>query len=169
MAQGLVDAGSSLVSQNPAGWLRKAIEEDYAPPRNPKRSRRRQAREVQDTVITIHSIQTVATEKVERAQKEPTLYRENNTGSKELEKTDRENQETWQKALEQLKGTLPTGEVEARLQGTILLQVTDTIAQIGVPNRFSLAWLERRMYLEITKAMKSVLGKDLDLQFVAAS
>jgi hypothetical protein len=170
MAQGLVDAGSSLVSQNPAGWLRKAIEEDYAPPRNPKRSRQCQAREVQDTVIAIHSTQTVAIEKVERAQNEPALYRENNTENKETGKADqKENQETWQKALEQLKGTLPTGEVETRLQGTTLLQVTDTIAQIGVPNRFSLAWLERRMYLEITKAMKSVLGKDLDLQFVAAS
>jgi hypothetical protein len=33
MAKGLVAAGLPLVSQNPAGWLRKAIEEDYAPPK----------------------------------------------------------------------------------------------------------------------------------------
>jgi hypothetical protein len=29
-------------------------------------------------------------------------------------------------------------------------------------------WLERRMYREICNAIKGVLGKDLDLQFVAA-
>ena len=33
IAQGLVAAGSRLVSQNPAGWLRRAIEEDYTLPK----------------------------------------------------------------------------------------------------------------------------------------
>jgi hypothetical protein len=31
----------------------------------------------------------------------------------------------------------------------------------------ALLWLERRMYQQISSAMKGVLGKDLDLQFVA--
>jgi hypothetical protein len=168
MAQGLVSAGSSLVSQNPAGWLRKAIEEDYAPPRNPKRSRLRQAREVQDTVIAIQSTQTVATEKVERAQNEPTLYKENNAENKEREKTDqRENQEAWQKALEQVTSNLPLGETTDRLAETTLIAVTETTATIGVANPFAIAWLERRLYGQIAKAMKEVLGKDLDLQFVS--
>jgi hypothetical protein len=35
-----------------------------------------------------------------------------------------------------------------------------------VPSVFAGAWLERRMYGQISKAMKGVLGKDLDLQFV---
>jgi hypothetical protein len=169
MAQGLVDAGSSLVSQNPAGWLRKAIEEDYAPPRNPQRSRRRQAREVKDTVIAIHSTQTVATEKVERAQKEPTLYRENNTENKETEETIRENQKTWDETIEKLQEDLQPGGVEARLTGTTLIEVTDTVARIGVSSPFAIAWLERRLYSQIAKAMKGVLGRDLDLQFVPVS
>jgi chromosomal replication initiation ATPase DnaA len=71
--------------------------------------------------------------------------------------------------LEQLKGSLPLGEAETRLQGTTLLQVTDTAARIGVPNAFAIAWLERRMYGQISKAMKGVLGKDLDLQFIVVS
>jgi hypothetical protein len=45
MAQGSVAAGSSLVSQNPAGWLRRAIEEDYSPPRTFARQRQRHTRE----------------------------------------------------------------------------------------------------------------------------
>ena len=76
--------------------------------------------------------------------------------------------DTWNQALEKLKADLPSGEVDIRLKGTTLLQVTDTVARIAVPSAFALAWLERRMYGQISKAMKGVLGKDLDLQFIAA-
>jgi hypothetical protein len=97
-----------------------------------------------------------------------TLYRENNTENKETEKTDqRENQKTWDKALEQVKHDLPLGETEARLTGTTLIEVTDTSALIFVPNRFALPWFERRLYGQIAKAMKGVVGRDLDLQFVS--
>jgi hypothetical protein len=99
----------------------------------------------------------------------PTHNRENNPENKETEKTDRENQTTWELTLEQLKADLPPGEAEARLTGTTLIEITDTAARIGVNNPFAIAWLERRMYGQISKAMKGVVGKDLDLQFVAAS
>jgi hypothetical protein len=98
-----------------------------------------------------------------------TQYRENNTENKEIEKTNRENQETWEKAIEQLKQDLPVGESEARLAGTILLEVTETAARIGVLNPFAIPWLERRLYGQIAKAMKIVVGKEVDLQFVPAS
>jgi hypothetical protein len=104
-----------------------------------------------------------------RPQNVATLYRENKTEIKQTEKTDRENQATWDKALEQVKKDLPLGESEARLAGTALLEVTDTKALIFVPNRFAIPWLERRLYGQIAKALKGVLGKDLDLQFIACS
>jgi hypothetical protein len=140
--------------------------------------------------------QTVSTDKVERPQTVPTEpvqnvatqppeclqnvttrwqqnaathCRENNTENKKTEKTDRENQQTWDKAVEQLKQDLPVGEAEARLTGTTLLEVTDTKALIFVPNRFAIPWLERRLYGQIAKAMKGVVGKDVALQFIAAS
>jgi hypothetical protein len=140
--------------------------------------------------------QTVSTEKSERAQNVPTEpvqnvptqppeclqnvstqwkqnaaahYRENIPENKETEKTDRENQTIWDEALEQLKIDLPIGESEARLTGTTLLEVTETAARIFVPDRNALPWLERRLYSQIAKAIKGVLGKDLDLQFIAAS
>jgi chromosomal replication initiation ATPase DnaA len=55
------------------------------------------------------------------------------------------------------------------LKDTVLLEVTDMAARIAVPSAFAVAWLERRMYGQICNAMKGVLGKDLDLQLVAAS
>jgi hypothetical protein len=96
----------------------------------------------------------------------PDTHRENNTENKEIEKTDRENQETWEKTVEQLKSDLPIGETAARLTGTTLIEVTDTSALIFVPNRFTIPWLERRLYGQIQKAMKSVLERDVDLQFM---
>ena len=170
MAQGLVAAGSCLVSQNPAGWLRRAIEEDYSPPRTYHRSRHK-TREAKDrktvqaaakATLDIAREQRMPKEGPQRAQNAP-------TEQKEPEKTDRENETTWDKALEQLKKDLPLGESEARLNGTTLIEVTDTVAMIGVPNRFAIPWLERRLYGQIVKAMKGVVGKDLDLQFIAAS
>jgi hypothetical protein len=118
----------------------------------------------------------VSTEPPQRQQNVPkeqwqnvgTLYRDNNTENKEAEKTDRENQAIWNNALEQVKKDLPLGETEARLAGTALVEVTDTKAVIGVPNRFAIPWLERRLYGQIAKAMKGVVGKNLDLQFVTS-
>jgi hypothetical protein len=130
--------------------------------------------------------QTVATEPVQNVPTQPpeclqtvstqqkqtvaTQYRENNRENKETEKTDqRENQETWDKAVEQVTSNLPLGESADRLAGTTLIEVTDTAALIGVPNRFAIPWLERRLYSQIAKAMKAIVGKDVDLQFIAAS
>jgi hypothetical protein len=120
--------------------------------------------------------QTVTTEIVECQQNVSTQWRQNvpthnrdyNTENKELEKTNRENQETWDKAVEQVKSNLPREEAEARLAGTALIEVTDTKATIFVPNRTALVLLERRLYGQIANAMKGVVGKTLDLQFVSS-
>jgi hypothetical protein len=130
------------------------------------------------------SVQNVPTEPVQNVPTQPpeqqqnvstewkqngaTHNRENNTEKKLPEKTDRENQETWGKTVEQLKSNLPVEEAAARLTGTTLIEVTDTSALIFVPNRFTLPWLERRLYGQIQKAIKSVLERDVDLQFVTS-
>jgi hypothetical protein len=134
--------------------------------------------EQQQTVPT-EPVQTVSTEPAEWQQNvstkwkqngaTPDTHRENNRENIETEKTDRENQTIWSKILEKMKEAQPREEVEPRLNGTTLLQITDTAAYIGVSNPFTIAWLERRMYREISNAMKRVLGKDFDLQFIAAS
>jgi hypothetical protein len=95
-----------------------------------------------------------------------TQNREYLTENKETEETIRENQTTWDKTVERLKEALPLAEVEARLTGTTLLQVTDTAARILVPSTTTLLWLERRMYRQISNAVKGVLGREVDLQFV---
>jgi phage replication O-like protein O len=171
MAKGLAAAGSRLVSQNPAGWLRRAIEEDYTLPKTSERYRqgsgreKKHARRAQAELRATSDVageQHMAKEQPQQAQNVPTEM-------KEPVETDGENQATWDKALEQLKIDLPQEEVAARFAGTILIEVTNTAARIRVPNPNALAWLERRLYGQIVKAIKGVVGKELDLQFIAAS
>jgi hypothetical protein len=133
----------------------------------------------------IEPVQNVSTEQEQNVSTEPDEWEQNvstkwkqnvaaqdrdyNTENKETEITTRENHTIWQKALEQLKTDLPPGEAEARLTGTTLLQVTETAARILVPSTKALLWLERRLYRQVHNAIKGVIGKDLDLQFVAAT
>jgi hypothetical protein len=128
------------------------------------------------------SVQNVSTEPIQNVPTQPpewqqnvstkwkqnaaTQYRENNREIIKTEKTSRENQDTWEKTVEQVKKDLPLGETTDRLAGTTLIAVTETAAQIFVPNRTLAAWLERRLYGQITKALKGVVGRDVDLQFV---
>jgi hypothetical protein len=127
--------------------------------------------------VPTEPVQNVPAQPPERLQNVPTqwkqnaatLYRDNKAENRETEETDRENQETWNKTLEQVKKELPVGETPDRLNGTILVEVTDTTATILVPNRTALPWFERRLYGKIAKAIKGVVGKDVDLQFIAAS
>jgi hypothetical protein len=102
-------------------------------------------------------------------QNDGTQYRENHREKKETEETDRENQKTWDQTLEKVQEHLQPGETAAQLAGTTLIEVTDTVARIGVSSPFAIAWLERRLYSQIAKAMKGVVGRDLDLQFVPVS
>jgi hypothetical protein len=111
-------------------------------------------------------LQNVSTERLQNVAT-PDRHRENNRENIQTEKTDRENQTTWNKTIEQLKADLPLEEVEARFTGTTLIEVTDTSARIGVNNPFAIAWLERRMYGQISNAIKAVVGKELDLLFIA--
>jgi hypothetical protein len=63
-----------------------------------------------------------------------------------------------------LKERVPT--YETRLKGTVLLYMTDLVLRILVPSTAALAWLERRLYWEISQALRDVLHPDVDLQFV---
>jgi hypothetical protein len=136
------------------------------------------------TTEKVETVQNVPTEPVQNVSTEPaqwqqnvftkwkqnaaTQYRENNTENKEEEKTDREKQTIWDNAREQITKDLPPEETADRLAGTTLIAVTETKAVIFVPNRTVAAWLERRLYRQITKALKGVVGRDVDLQFVTS-
>jgi hypothetical protein len=126
--------------------------------------------------VPTEPVQNVSTEPAQWQQNVSTKWkqnvgthnRENNTENKEIEKTDRENETVWQQIREKVQEGLPIGDSAAQLNGTTLIDVTDTTALIFVANRFAIPWLERRLYGQIQKAMKSILERDVDLQFVTS-
>jgi phage replication O-like protein O len=154
MTQGLLKDGSALVAKNPVGWLRCAIEENYQPPRNTERPIPTSGRKSQ----------TSTGDPKEQQGEQHSI----STPPVELPQPDSQTQRVWEQAVERLQHDLPAGETANRLTGTMLLEVTETKAMIRVPNLTVAAWLERRLYGQIQKAMKSVLERDVDLQFVTS-
>jgi hypothetical protein len=159
MTHGLLAEGSALVTKNPVGWLRRAIEENYKPPRHkgrmpsaPGRNRQQPAGIPEEEPGAQGFVLTSPVVLPQPRQTRP--------------QPDRQTQFVWEQAVEHLKHNLPAGETAHRLTDTQLIEVTDTKAVILVPNRTVAALLERRFYLQIAKALKEVVGKDLDLQFV---
>ena len=153
MTHGLLAEGSALVAKNPVGWLRRAIEENYQLPRHKVRP---------TPVPGIKSQKRTGIPEVQQREQHSSI-----TPPVELPQPDRQTQQVWEQAVEHLQNNLPAGETANRLTGTMLTEVTDTKAVILVPNRTVAAWLERRLYGQIAKVMKGVVGKDLDLQFVS--
>ena len=152
MTQDLLAAGSALVAKNPVGWLRRATEENYKPPRNTG----------QQTASRIKSYTRSETPKPAQQDQHSSI-----TPPVELPQPDEQTKRIWQEVREHLTNNAPSAETTDRLTGTMLLEVTETKAVIFVPNRNAVAWLERRIYSQIANAIKGVMGRDLDLQFVS--
>jgi Helix-turn-helix domain len=171
LAQNLVATGSDLVSQNPAGWLRCAIEEDYQPVSHPKRRPKPTARTRKKAPPGRNGARANAEKaSVPAVPNHQALPKETHQPAQSVPpEKQQEYKAAWEKTLEQVSTALPVGETAARLTGTALLEVTETVARIGVANPHALAWLERRLYGQITKALTVVIGRAVDLQFVACS
>jgi hypothetical protein len=169
LVQWLVDTKSPLVSKNPQGFLVKALDEGYLPqpPKGyktatqKKEEAERQERELER--------QKQVTKQFQKAREEAKQRLLEKHPPQPIKGTAHTTQSAWSKALASLEEQVPPATYAAWLKDTLLLQVTDTAARIGVPNRYAIAWLERRLYKEISNAVKGVLGKDLDLEFVVAS
>jgi chromosomal replication initiation ATPase DnaA len=67
-----------------------------------------------------------------------------------------------------LKEQVPEDTYETRLKGTVLLYMTDLVLRILVPSTAAFAWLERRLYWEISQVLRDVLHPDVDVQFVTS-
>ena len=156
------------MAKNPAGWLRKAIEEDYSPPRNyesprDKKARTERAAKIAEREAKERSIAEAEYRRVKAKAKEHLLqeFPPEPVGERLTTHT------VWEQVLNNLKDQVGVAIYETWLKDTVLLEVTGQVARIamGTPNK--IAWVERRLYQPIASALKDVLKRDLDLQFVA--
>jgi hypothetical protein len=165
LAQWLVSMGSPLVAKNASGFLRKAIEEDYAPPRNYQSSHQQQAKEGREAKIVQAEAREryLAEEEYRRVQVETKAHLLEQYPPQPIGEEGLTTASVWDLTLQRLKEQIPAATYETWLKDTVLLRVTDRAARIVVPSAFAVAWLERRLYWEIGNPLKGILSKDLDL------
>jgi hypothetical protein len=75
---------------------------------------------------------------------------------------------TWNQTLKILKEQVSAPTFATWLKDTALLAVTDRVAKIAVSSGLAAAWLERRLYWGIVRALRDVLQQDVEVQFVTA-
>lgn len=158
------------MAKNPAGWLRRAIEEDYIPPRNYQSSRQSQVKGAKNTKIAHVDAQQrgMAAEEYRRIKVETKAQLLEQHPPQPIGEEGLTTESAWDLTLKRLKEQVPSATYETWLKDTVLLQVTDLAAKILAPSPFAIAWLERRMYREISHTLRDVLHYDVDLQFLAS-
>jgi hypothetical protein len=164
MAEELVARGSALISQNPAGWLRRAIEEDYQPPRERQAFRRnhRFRHKTHKATTDPKQQQPGATQSSEN---EP-----EHAGSEHEAIGSTSSRQVWHTALTILKEQMPAPAFATWVKDTVLLGIGNGVARIKVSSTLAASWLERMLYWRIIRALSDVLPERevTDVQFVTA-
>jgi hypothetical protein len=170
LAQWLVNTGSPTIARNPAGWLRKAIEDDYPPPRNYKEARKKKDQSGSTTQDEEHEVKERRGIEAEfrrgKAQAKEQLLQEfppRPVGEGLTTHT------AWELALANLKGLVGLADYETWLKDTVLMEVKGRAARIAAGTPYRVAWIERRLYQPISSTLSNILKRDLDLQFVATA
>ncbi|MFA6533892.1 MAG: chromosomal replication initiator protein DnaA [Patescibacteria group bacterium] len=66
------------------------------------------------------------------------------------------NQQLWQAVLGELELSLSKASFTTWFQKTFILEVTDSLAVVGVPNTFTKTWLEKKFQSDITKTLDKI-------------
>lgn len=142
----MVEAGSPLVSRNPQGYLRRAIEEDYT---SPGRFGAAEAK-----VGCLAKTPGWNTEKGHRRKAKRALLPVG------------ELVQIWQRALAFLRLKVSRANYEVWLQDTVLLHVDEAETLVGCPTVLQRDWLEDRMRSLVRRALAEVLGHDVEVAFI---
>lgn len=145
----------------PCGWLRKAIEEDYAAPdgyqsvadRTAEAAERKRREEEHEQFIVDQREQERAAQAQAR-QKETerlaALHATYGTTQQELA--------LWQSVLQEFQLTMPSTSFALYVADTLLLSVHNGEALIGLPNARARDWLQNRFASKIQRTLASYLG-----------
>lgn len=147
--------------KNPQGWLRTAIEQDYAAPDGYKSpaerlaeaaAEERRAAEMQEALVRQQRRQAEVQERQHQAQEEKLtqLQAQYGTGQRELV--------LWKQVLAELRISMPSAAFHAYMANTVLLTLTNAEALIGLANASARDWVENRLAKQIQRILASYLG-----------
>jgi hypothetical protein len=147
--------------QNPRGWLRRAIEEDYAAPDGYQSAAERAA--------------AVAAQEREQAAQELAFEEERRRAEAERESrqkaaaarraqlqasygTTQRDFDLWQQILAEFQNSMPAATFQMNVADMVLLSLQEEQALIGLPNKQARDWVENRLTSKIQRTLASMLG-----------
>jgi hypothetical protein len=160
---------SSLVAKNPAGYLRKALEEDYQPPPVYKPPAQRQVEQDRRQL-------QLDLEQQERREAEAAFLRAKEQARKALRKeyppqeipgTSLTTQTAWAQALDQLREQMTSANFQTWLKDTTLVSCDQNTATIVAPSTYIVEWLATRFNRLIEHQLHQVLSYQVSTRYLA--
>jgi hypothetical protein len=147
--------------KKPQGWLRRAIEEDYAAPDGYQSPAERAAAEAEEQRRDEEMAQAIEDRRrreeerrEQRRQQEAArlaaLQAQYGTTQAELD--------LWQQVLQEFESSMPASTFQLSVANTVLLSLRDGQALIGLPNPLAREWVENRLGPKIRRTLASFLG-----------
>lgn len=151
----LHETQSPLVTKNPAGYLRRAIEEDYKPPKGFKTRAQREAeaREGEKAQGRAERVRKAHREKTDRRGQALKKY---GTSERLIP--------LWREAQQSLQARVTKATYETYLKNAALLSFNDSVAVLGVSNQFAQEWIEGQLAKIVTRVLEDILKEPLELR-----
>lgn len=171
LAQWLMETRSSQVARNPAGYLRRAIEEDYLPPPQYKSAPQRAAQEEQRnrSISAEQEIRRQAEAELARSRQELRERLRGERPPQPIPGTHLTTEAAWGQVLDQLKGEMTPANFNTWLKDTSLVSCDEDKALVVATTAFQLDWLRNRLDIMVRKALLSVLGRLVSCEYIALS
>jgi len=169
--QWLKEQRSSLVAKSPAGYLRRALEEDYQPPPAYKPPAQRQAE-----ATAKH--RQLELEQEQRREAEAEFLRTREQARKALAKeyppqqipgTALTTETAWRQVLGQLQEQMTAANYQTWLKDTSLVSCDEATTLIVAPSSFVVEWLATRFSHLVEKELQQVLGFKVTTKYLAVS
>jgi hypothetical protein len=165
----LVESKSRAVGKNAAGYLRRAIEEDYAPPPHYRSRAEREAeaaeraKEAAEEAARLRELEaeeqrTRELDLAELARRYP---------PQPIPGTTLTTTGAWEQTLDRLQEILSRPNFEMFLRGTLLLRCDGEAATIGARSAFEAEQLTDRLDRHITPTLSAVIGRPVRCTYVS--
>ena len=165
----LVESKSRAVGKNAAGYLRRAIEEDYAPPPHYRSRAAREAEAAEHAAAQAAEaarLQELAAEEV-RARELDLADVKRRYPPQPIPGAGLTTTAAWDQTLAQLQQVLSGPNFEMFLKPTLLLRCDGEEATIGARTAFDVEQLATRLDRYITPALSEIIGHSLRCTYVS--
>lgn len=145
---------------DPAGWLIRAIEKDYKPPKAFFEYKQRVEESVELAEEWEEQPQILSEfESLQQDSQLAQLMEQYGTSPQEFD--------LWKSVLEELRLQMTRSSFDNRLASTHLLALDNGKAVIGVSNKFTLDWLQHRLASKVGQVLEGFVEDDsVELEFV---